>query len=229
MRRLALKADLGYRRPPRHAAHRHLRGGLPLGRLTDGLAASLGYDARELFCHSRLPARPCGPPLEDDILRQANGDQLLRIDRARPSPFVDLSSCKHVIGQFGKFVVLLRLNDMRCNLREVRSQGAGRRVLARSFGAFRRIVGDDHPVIVSTSTSAHNRVICDARAPAAGQPSALPGSRVAHMGSCPSGPLTCKRMNWPSWRPASPRRIAAKRSPRTSCSTGCAVSVHRSS
>lgn len=43
------------------------------------LFPSLGGDARELFCHACLPARPSGPPLENHIFWQTNGDQLLRV------------------------------------------------------------------------------------------------------------------------------------------------------
>ena len=42
---------------------------------------SFGRDTREFFGHVCLPPRSSGPQLANDALRQANGDQLFRVQR----------------------------------------------------------------------------------------------------------------------------------------------------
>ena len=94
-------------------------------------SASFRREPAQLLCHAGLPSWAGFPPALNDIFRQANGDQLLRICRPRPAAAIHGAARKHFVCKFGKLFVLGRLNDVPINTIQIRAQGWGRCALAR--------------------------------------------------------------------------------------------------
>ena len=73
-----------------------------------------------------MPARPCSAPALDDLGREAKADELARTGRLGAAALVDHSARKQGVGEFGKFLVLVRLDDVSVNALEIRARVTAR-------------------------------------------------------------------------------------------------------
>jgi hypothetical protein len=80
----------------------------------------------QTLSHARLPAWTSSAPSGDNLSGKAQADQLTRFRGARAAALLDYRSSKHFVGEFGKFPVFGRLDDMGAYARQVRAQSTVR-------------------------------------------------------------------------------------------------------